>query len=100
MSFREDQRGESTPGSRAGHADFLTVKASAPYPRCSDPIDPSPDREGVMASLADTVAQVGSRLGLKSVPDKKLAYGAREIPGVIPANSILDFEVELLKVTR
>jgi hypothetical protein len=31
-----------------------------------------------MASLADTVAQVGSRLGLKSVPDKKLAYGVRD----------------------
>lgn len=26
-----------------------------------------------MASLDDTVAQVGSQLGLKSVPDKKLA---------------------------
>ena len=31
-----------------------------------------------MASLADTVAQVGSRLGLKSVPDRKLAYGIRD----------------------
>ena len=29
-----------------------------------------------------------------------LGYGAREIPGVIPANSTLNFEVELLKVTR
>ena len=29
-----------------------------------------------------------------------LAYGAREIPGAIPANSILDFEVELLKVSK
>jgi FKBP-type peptidyl-prolyl cis-trans isomerase len=28
-----------------------------------------------------------------------LGYGSREIPGVIPANSILNFEVELLKVT-
>jgi FKBP-type peptidyl-prolyl cis-trans isomerase len=29
-----------------------------------------------------------------------LAYGAREIPGAIPANSILNFEVELLKVSK
>jgi len=27
-----------------------------------------------------------------------LGYGTREIPGVIPANSTLNFEVELLKV--
>ncbi len=31
-----------------------------------------------MASLADTVAQAGSRLGLRSVPDKQLAYGVRD----------------------
>lgn len=31
-----------------------------------------------MASLADTVAQAGSRLGLKSMPDKQLAYGVRD----------------------
>jgi hypothetical protein len=35
-------------------------------------------KEGAMASLADTVIQAGSRLGLKSVPDKKLAYGVRD----------------------
>ena len=31
-----------------------------------------------MASLADTVAEVATRLGLRNVPDRKLAYGTRD----------------------
>lgn len=31
-----------------------------------------------MASLADTVAEVATRLGLRHVPDRKLAYGTRD----------------------
>jgi len=31
-----------------------------------------------MASIGETVAQVGTRLGLKQVPQKKIAYGLRE----------------------
>jgi len=34
--------------------------------------------EAVMPSLADTVAEVATRLGLRNVPDRKLAYGTRD----------------------
>jgi hypothetical protein len=34
--------------------------------------------EAAMASLADTVAEVATRLGLRNVPDRKLAYGTRD----------------------
>lgn len=44
--------------------------------------------EGVMSM------KVGERAVLTCSPD--FAYGAREIPGLIPANSTLVFDVELL----
>jgi len=34
--------------------------------------------EAAMPSLADTVAEVATRLGLRNVPDRKLAYGTRD----------------------
>jgi peptidylprolyl isomerase len=42
--------------------------------------------------------KVGGKRELIIPPD--LAYGTKEVGGVIPANSTLDFEIELLKVTK
>ena len=42
--------------------------------------------------------KVGGKRELIIPPD--LAYGPKAVGGVIPANSMLDFEVELLKVTK
>jgi FKBP-type peptidyl-prolyl cis-trans isomerase len=44
----------------------------------------------------------GMRAGGKRelIVPPNLAYGSREVGGVIPANSTLNFEIELLKVSR
>src|SRR6266567_842105 len=75
-----------------GQGNMVTTKSGLKY------IDQKVGTREVIAGWDEGVEgmKVGGKRELIIPPD--LAYGPRAVGGVIPANSTLDFEVELLKV--